>query len=107
MCKGSGRPLVCVARGDPVFHFLVALFLSAPLVCLKFVALYTASNLKGAEDPHYFMQRVGEYDMWAIKYGYMAVEGEEMLTQHKARKNYGHTIIYMEICINFPLLFIV
>lgn len=61
----------------------------------NFSVLHTASNLKGVEDPHYFMQRVGEYDMWAIKYGYMAVEGEETLTQHevrkkKAQKN-GHT----------------
>lgn len=31
--------------------------------------------------PHYFTPRVGEYDVWAIKYGYTAVEGEELLAQ--------------------------
>lgn len=40
--------------------------------------------MQGAEVPHYFTPRVGEYDMWAIKYGYMAVEGEEeLLVEHE------------------------
>lgn len=32
----------------------------------------------------YFSDKVGEYDMWAIKYGYMAVEGGELVAEHEA-----------------------
>ncbi|CAN0475425.1 unnamed protein product [Hapterophycus canaliculatus] len=41
--------------------------------------------MQGSEAPHYFTPRIGEYDMWAIKYGYMAVEGEaeEALAEHE------------------------
>ncbi|CAN0513921.1 unnamed protein product, partial [Laminaria digitata] len=38
--------------------------------------------MQGAETPHYFTPRLGKYDMWAIKYGYMAVEGEEVPKEH-------------------------
>lgn len=44
-----------------------------------------SSKMQGAEVPHYFTPRVGEYDMWAIKYGYMAVEAEELLAEHEVR----------------------
>lgn len=42
--------------------------------------------MQGSAVPHYFTPRVGEYDMWAIKYGYMTVEGEaeELLVEHEA-----------------------
>ena len=41
-----------------------------------------STKAQGAEVPHYFTPRIGEYDVWAIKYGYMAVEGEELLAEH-------------------------
>ena len=41
------------------------------------------SNMQGVETPDYFTPRVGEYDMWAIKYGYMTVEGEDVLDEHE------------------------
>lgn len=44
-----------------------------------------SSKMQGAKAPHYFTPRVGEYDMWAIKYGYMAVGGEELLAEHEVR----------------------
>jgi len=42
--------------------------------------------MQGEEVPHYFTPRIGEYDMWAIKYGYMPVEGEELLAEHEVRE---------------------
>eukprot|EP00903_Cladosiphon_okamuranus_P009754 g9273.t1 len=45
-----------------------------------------SSKMQGAEVPHYFTPRVGEYDMWAIKYGYMAVEREELLAENEELK---------------------
>ncbi|CBN77189.1 conserved unknown protein [Ectocarpus siliculosus] len=47
-----------------------------------------SSKMQGSAVPHYFTPRVGEYDMWAIKYGYMAVEGEadELLAEHEDLK---------------------
>ncbi|CAM9349125.1 unnamed protein product, partial [Scytosiphon promiscuus] len=47
-----------------------------------------SSKMQGSEVPHYFTPRIGEYDMWAIKYGYMAVEGEgeDNLAEHEDLK---------------------
>ncbi|CAM9750393.1 unnamed protein product [Pylaiella littoralis] len=46
-----------------------------------------SSKIQGTEVPHYFTPRVGEYDVWAIKYGYTAVEGEELLAQSDGLKD--------------------
>lgn len=41
------------------------------------------SKLQGADEPVYFTPKVGAYDMWAIKYGYMEVEGEHVLEENE------------------------
>ena len=56
------------------------------LMLILMLNLARLSKMKGAEDPHFFMPCVGEYDLWAIKYGYMIVQEEEMLTQHEVTK---------------------
>lgn len=84
-CWALGAHLCVLHEWTPYSIFLLPYSCQHRWCASNSSVLYTASNFKGAEDPHYFMQRVGEYDMWAIKYGYMAVEGEETLTQHEAR----------------------
>lgn len=51
-------------------------------MCRAYVA-NECSKLRGTDEPLYFTDRVGSYDMWAIKYGYMQVEGEQLLEEHK------------------------
>lgn len=46
---------------------------------------HDGSKLRGTEEPQYFTTKVGSYDMWAIEYGYMEVEGEELLEEHAVR----------------------
>lgn len=44
---------------------------------------FVSSKLQGADEPVYFTPKVGAYDMWAIKYGYMEVEGEHVLEENE------------------------
>lgn len=44
---------------------------------------FVISNLQGSGEPHYFTPVIGEYDKWAIKYGYMEVEDEKLLEEHE------------------------
>lgn len=56
--------------------------------------VHHGSKMQGPEVPHHFTPRVGEYDMWAIKYGYMAVEGEELLAEHEVSESYVCARVY-------------